>query len=544
MKTARLTIKNYRGFSDQAPAQIELGHGLTALLGSNNAGKSTLKLFFYELRQLWDVLLRPLPVEPNLVHGMNGTVLNVNYLGTSDPVEIFNNSNDRDITISIEVLEPSRDLRGFDPPNNAAVQHIDRLVLTCNRKTPTLWQVRAHSLESGSRPLGSPNGYKEAATPRCYFAGDGVTVFDCREILEVVEAFQNAKYYGAFRNALNQGSAQHYDFQIGTAFIDLWNNWKTGGNKAQARAITKITEEIRRLFEFDQLEINASVPLKTLLITIDGNQYRLSEMGSGISQFIMALGNAATSNPPIILIDEPETNLHPALQIDFLLTLAQYASVGCLFSTHSVGLARSVANVIYTIQKGAAGPVVRPFEATQNYSEFLGELSFSTFRDMGCDRILLVEGVNDVKVVQQLLRLFGKEHTTVILPLGGDQLVAGGREHELQELKRLSANIFVLVDSERPDASSPPAQRRIAFQQICERVGFNFCVTGRRALENYFPDRAVKSAFGTSFSALDPYERLADHANGWAKSDNWRIAHHLVEDDIAGTDVGEFLAHM
>jgi AAA15 family ATPase/GTPase len=58
MKTVRVTIKNYRGFSDQVPVRIEIGEGLTALLGANNAGKSSLKLFFYEMRELFEVLLR------------------------------------------------------------------------------------------------------------------------------------------------------------------------------------------------------------------------------------------------------------------------------------------------------------------------------------------------------------------------------------------------------------------------------------------------------------------------------------------------------
>jgi energy-coupling factor transporter ATP-binding protein EcfA2 len=532
MKTARLTIKNYRGFSDQAPARIEIGEGLTALLGPNNAGKSSLKLFFYEMRELFDVLLRGPGHTPSLLTGISGSSIPLNgYPATSDPAEIFNNSNERDITLEIVVLDPTR----------GPAQHtVNRLVAVCNRGTPTNWAVQAFSLQSPDAPVLSTNGYSNANDLYCFLGGDGI-LFDFRDLLEIVRAFRDAKYYGAFRNALNQGSGQYYDFQIGTAFIDLWNSWKTAGNKAHSRAITKITEEIRRLFEFEQLEINASVSLKTLLVTINGNQYRLGEMGSGISQFIMALGNAATSAPSLILIDEPETNLHPALQIDFLLTLAQYASVGCLFSTHSVGLARSVSNSIFTIQRSERGPIVRPFEATPSYTEFLGELSFSTFKDMGCDRILLVEGVNDVKTVQQLLRLFGKEHTTVILPLGGDQLVTGGREVELQELKRLSNNILALVDSERPDEAAPAAERRLLFEQVCKRVGFDVCLTQRRALENYLPDYAVKAAFGPSFAELQPYERLADHQNGWSKANSWRIAHHVRKNDLLQTDVGVFL---
>jgi len=160
---------------------------------------------------------------------------------------------------------------------------------------------------------------------------------------------------------------------------------------------------------------------------------------------------------------------------------------------------------------------------------------------MGFDRILLVEGVTDVKVVQQLLRLVGKEHTTVILPLGGDQLAAGGREAELHELKRLSENIVALVDSERASAGSLLAERRAKFGDVCKKVGFDVCLTEWRAIENYFPDHAVKAALGASFEQLKPYERLADHANGWSKSDNWRIAHYVRKEDLLSSDVGKFL---
>lgn len=540
MKTIRITLKNYRGFSDQNPARIEVGPGLTALVGPNNAGKSSLKLFFYEMRDLFLLFQRDGHTSPNIVNAMSGESIIVNYPGVSDVQEIFNNRTERGITIEFEVLGATTEATDHDA--------ISRMVATCARSEPHQWYFKFYSAGDPKRAISSHQGFEPTmqgsppiATVTEIRNVEGGILYDATDLISAMRVFHGARYYGAFRNALNQGSGNHYDFQIGTAFIDLWNNWKTSGNKAQSRGIGKITEEIRTLFEFERLEINASVSLKTLLVTIDGHQYRLAELGSGISQFIMALGNAATTTPTLILIDEPETNLHPSLQIDFLLKLAQYATVGCVFSTHSVGLARSVAERIFTIQRDPRGPTVRPFEATSSYSEFLGELSFSAFRDMGYDRILLVEGVTDVKVVQQFLRLFQKEHSTVILPLGGDQLVTGSREMELQELKRLSQNIAALVDSERPDLGSPPAERRRDFEDVCKRVGFDVCLTERRAIENYFPDYAIKAAFGASFTELLPYELLAEHPNGWNKSDNWKIAHHIKKEDLLSTDIGQFL---
>ncbi|MBR0725908.1 ATP-dependent nuclease [Bradyrhizobium manausense] len=533
METFRVTVKNYRGFSDQAPARFEIGPGLTAFVGSNNVGKSALKLLVYELRPLFELLSRPFATRPNLFFATTGEQLSCgNYPGTSDPVELFNNTNDRGITIEFEVVGAS--------PSKEFDHTINRVVVKCSRAAPMNWQVDAFSFQSPKDRVRSFNGYVDRDDTTVADSSNTITYY-FGYVLDAFKALRSAKYYGAFRNALNEGSGQYFDFQIGTAFIELWNNWKTAGNIAHSRAIGKITEEIRRLFEFEQLEINASLSLKTLIVSIDGHPYRLSALGSGISQFIMALGNAATARPTLILIDEPETNLHPALQIDFLLTLAQYARIGCIFSTHSIGLARSVAERVYSVQRSKLGPVVRPFAATTSYSEFLGELSFTSFKEMGCDRILLVEGVHDVKVVQQMLRLLGKEHTTVILPLGGDQMAAGHREIELAELKRLSNNVSVLVDSERFNSNEPAAERRQQFAETCTKIGFQVCVTGRRAIENYLPDHAVKAALGEGFSALTEYERMAEHANGWAKADNWRIAHFMNKADLLSTDVGQFL---
>lgn len=51
-----VTLKNYRCFPEQHPARFVLGDGITAFIGTNHAGKSSLLKFFYEFRQLFEIL--------------------------------------------------------------------------------------------------------------------------------------------------------------------------------------------------------------------------------------------------------------------------------------------------------------------------------------------------------------------------------------------------------------------------------------------------------------------------------------------------------
>ena len=533
MKTLRITLKNYRPFTDSQPLYFELAAGFTAILGPNNAGKSALKLFFYEFREVFQELVN----DPNKLANPLINQLSVGYKGVSDNEEVFNTSNTRPLTATIEVVDPQYHLAG-------SADCFSTLVLTVERAAPTTIKVQIILHESkakfkGSVPKETKVKFSEPGVVRV-----AASSYDFTDLRDALSILANSRYYGSFRNAVNQGAADYFDLKIGTAFIDLWEAWKTSGVRKQSRGIDSITEDIRRLFEFDRLEINASSRLKTLMVSVDGQPHRLTELGSGIAQFIITLGNAATAPPPLLFIDEPETNLHPALQLDFLLAIAQHVQYGVVFSTHSVGLARSIAGRIYSAQRTPKGTLVRPFEATNNYIEFIGSLSFSTFKDLGSDRILLVEGVTDVKVVQQFLRLIKKEHQTVILQLGGDGMACGGREIELYELTRLSGNIAALVDSERESSSDAPAERRSAFAQTCESLGIKVCLTERRAMENYFTQPAITAALGGSYQALGPFERLDQATKSWSKSDNWKIARHITPEELRSTDIGKFLSEL
>lgn len=531
MNRAEIVVRNYRTFTDERPLRIEIAPCATAFVGKNNVGKSSALRFFFEFRHLWNALRNP-GTYPGV--GKAGNGFNIQYQGIADVEELFSNTNRRQLTIEVTFKS--------DPVPSG--RHIARVCITIDRAFPATARVRIWDDPNNLTDAGHvdlPGHQAFGLEKNRYLANPTRPKIDLADAPRIFGILADALYIGAFRNAINVGEAQYFDIDIGTKFIQTWNAWKNGTSKAKSVAIGEVTEDVRRVFEFRSLEINPVVGNETLNVFIDGRPYRLNELGAGLAQFIIVFGNVAIRNPSLVLIDEPEINLHPSMQLDFLTALASYSTFGVMFATHSIGLARSAAEQVFSFQKDELGTVVRPFEATPNYAEFVGELSFSTFKEMGFDQILLVEGATDVKTAQQFLRKLGKDHRVVIVPLGGSQMIRGAIEPELYELTRLSRNIFALVDSERAAAGAPLDDNHLGFEAACNKLGIKICITERRAIENYLSDRAIKAELGNQYRALQPFELLRECAPSWAKASSWRIARRMDFAELADTDLGQFL---
>jgi hypothetical protein len=80
---------------------------------------------------------------------------------------------------------------------------------------------------------------------------------------------------------------------------------------------------------------------------------------------------------------------------------------------------------------------------------------------------------------------------------------------------------------------------------MCKEIGIVCHVLQYRAIENYFPEHAVKAIKGNEFSALKPYESLKARLQyGWSKADNWRMAKEMTLEELSKTDLGEFIKQL
>jgi len=537
-------LKNYRCFEDVRPARFELRDGSTSFIGINNSGKSTLLKFFYEFR----------PVFQHLAQNQGGFSVTLGrppYDPTKNSeireelgkikADVFCNQNSRDLEIKIELLEGR---------NNTPIATPILIALVLTRRHE--WKIEYRfKRENISIDLGDP-----AKTSGQPINKEDISQELLQDATKLFECLSQIMYIGPFRNAVtfmhpsvSGVSGQNYfGLQIADNFSKTWHQTKLHSNQNR-NLLLRVTEDIQRIFRFRNLSIDGSPTSNDeMKIDIDGRAYGLSEVGAGLSELIFCLGNAAMLDPSFILIDEPETHLHPSMQIEFVFSLKSYAREGICFATHNIGLARIASDHIYSVRKRPSMPSeVVEYAALHSASlaEFLGELSFAGYRELGFDKILLVEGVTEVTAIKELLRKYKKEHEIIILPMGGAEFIRSSMEPQLEEIKRITEHVSALIDSERNSENEALSLDRQGFVDSCQRAKITCKVLERRALENYFPKRAIQEVKGSAYEGLGEYENLKHRTHhGWSNSENWRFASAMTLEELDSTDLGEFLRNL
>jgi energy-coupling factor transporter ATP-binding protein EcfA2 len=523
----QFSLRNYRCFSGTNPATFTIDdEGPTAFVGPNNAGKSTLVRFLYEFRKLFELLRDPaawgFSINQYRSHAFNGTV---------EDIEVFNNSNTGPLVVEIS----SRD------DIDSSKECLCSITIEYTRKKPGNFRITKYKTNF-ERQFGRERDIHILDGRHVDVDGNRVSI---SELYEKVYGLHDVMYIGPYRNMINiGGSGSYHDIHIGEQFIDKWEKMRFG-SRQEIAACGVVKRSIESLLGYRDIEILPSKITKSLQIEIDGKVYRLHELGSGISELILILVNAALSRPGYILIDEPELHLHPSLQSKFMFALESLSRLGVVYSTHSIGLARSTALHTFAVHNRSDGHYVSRMHSYRHLPELLGEMSFSTYREMGFDSILLVEGVHDVKVMQHFLRLLGKEMKYVLIPLGGDAMINSTVAHELSEMQRIAGTVCAIIDSEKKSLNSPLDTNRVDFGQVCANLSISCCVLERRKTENYFPTKAIVEAFGDGeYEELGHFGHLDDAKKKWSKKHNWLIAEKMKWSDIESTDLGRFLASL
>lgn len=521
-----ITLKGYRCFGHEPGATFTLKPGVTAFLGMNNAGKSTVLRSFFELRKAWR-------------KWCSWEIVSLAGKGVADPgwslcdVEEYR----RFVTDGGSgVLEASVVLPGEICCEGRLGR---RIRLTYRHSAVNRIEVR---INHGGRDI----GWERVDQPGDVLISKAMDrLFPIGRLNEVGSELADTLYIPAFRHPLNAPlGARLFDSVVGAEFLEEWERLYAADDRDKATLARQVQEDVRELLRLNEFRVIRAVGKRNLRVTVDGQSFAQDEVGSGFWHVFMMVALAAIRRPRYVLIDEPESGLHPALQVSLVRVLERHATCGVVMATHNVGLARAVSENVYVVRREGGQSRAVPFGEAARLAELIGEMSYGAYAAIGFHRVLLVEGVTEVKLFQQWLRALGREHGVIIVPLGGSGMIRPDREDELRELTKVTKDVYAVIDSERASADDALESGREAFRQSCEKVGIRCCVTKRRSSDCYLTEAAIRRVKGEKYSALGDFGTLKGHQMGWAKWENWKIASYMTADDLKDTDIGKFLASL
>lgn len=525
-----LTLRNYRAI-DGSGITIPLGSSFVALVGPNNSGKSSVLRALFELRAaLMTLSIVALDEFSDAFQPQGGSRLPVALpAGERVHPSWSDTANPR--------LEIQFARRIGDPYSLTKLTVIVSSSHRCRLEFEKADGTVVTELSGGMTNLHDAGRYLTVLR-----APWGETWVDWPLIQSDLVWLSNLMYVGAFRNVVNSGGGELFDVSVGSAFISRFDEMKTGSDPLANEAILALSRRIAEVFELNSFDISASADKTHLVCMVDGRSMRLSELGAGLAQFVLVGASVLVRRPNILLIDEPELNLHAALQPRLLALVGEALAGPLIFATHSVGLARSSADMVFVLARGDDGSTrCQNYLEADNLSLSLGELGYGGLLDAAHKAVLLVEGATEVRLFKELLARRGLAGKVVVIPMGGDGLAIGGREVELEELNRLSDNVFAIVDSERTTSTSDPAARRSAFGEACARLNIDCTITERRATENYLDQDLARTIFRVANAPKFGWFDQPSPDWSWRKDQNWKIAARMPDSAWSGTDVESML---
>lgn len=253
---------------------------------------------------------------------------------------------------------------------------------------------------------------------------------------------------------------------------------------------------------------------------------RLEESGTGIAQVLALLYVVLTADfPQVILIDEPQSFLHPGAVRKLIEILKQHPQHQFIITTHSpTAVTAADPDVLLLLRLREAETVIERLDVGEagNLRVFLAEIGARLSDVFGADNILWVEGRTEEDCLPKILRQRGR-------PLLGTAIVGvlqtgdfeGRRSKTTVEIyERLSAGSGLL----------PPAvafifdregRSEIEQEDLRRRGKVHF--TPRRMYENYLLNPAAIAAITSSIAGFRNPPVTEGEVREWLDRNRWNV---------------------
>ncbi|MBX7135612.1 MAG: AAA family ATPase [Fimbriimonadaceae bacterium] len=266
----------------------------------------------------------------------------------------------------------------------------------------------------------------------------------------------------------------------------------------------------------------------------DGKGWTLANScGLGFQDLLVILYWALEPTCDLVMIEEPESHLHPEWQRRLLAFLKFSTNKQFLVTTHSNVFVNALhSDRVFLV---AHDDKIRVTDQTSR-AIILAELGYDVTDNLVSDLAILVEGPSDVSVIETFLSKMNltSQYNIKYWPLGGDIM-------DKVDISVLAERYQVIAIV---DADPGSAKIRRHFIKKCREHQIKVTHLQRYSIENYFSLRALKAVFGgqmTTVNRIEPDRKLEEQIGLDPKRNNKKIAEEMTLDELAGTDLLNFL---
>jgi predicted ATPase len=214
----------------------------------------------------------------------------------------------------------------------------------------------------------------------------------------------------------------------------------------------------------------------------------IKDAGTGVEQLLLTIAVGQTTAANMLIVEEPETNLHPGAQRQLMKHLVDWSHHRpVLIATHSpIVMDAGLPGRLYEVSRSDITSSVRQLQGQTDIAELLTRIGTRFSDILGSDRVLVVEGPSDGPILEAWFSELTTRSEVALVPGGGGAGVwhMGLMEQVSAAADRLPRPVLYLRD--RDELSN----RNLARLEKLPAVR----VLRRRELENYLLHPAAIAA--------------------------------------------------